>query len=294
LLRGRVYALTGGVGYGTLGIFSTLFYDHRGSSFMLLVLRFCGGWTVFAVIVLARGGRWPARRDAVLAILLGPAQLAATICLFVGFQHASPGLVVLLFYINPLLVTIGAGPIFGERLGRQSAKFLGLGMLGIALTVGLPHSASALGVACGLGAGVFTSVFILGSRHVMSRTVDTFQFMALAYTGPAAAMLGALLIHGTDSTSAPALEYALLVIALGTVLPALLLYSAIRLIGAGHAARLATVEPLTAVVLSFLVLGDTLTPTQIAGGVLVLVSVVLLAASPEALENPVVRPLAEP
>ncbi len=294
MLRGRAYALAAGVSYGTLGIFSTLFYDHRGSSFMLLVLRFCGGWIVFAAIVLARGGRWPARRDALVAILLGPAQLAATICLFVGFQHASPGLVVLLFYIYPLLVTIGAGPIFGERLGRQGAKLLALGVLGIALTVGLPHSASALGIACGLGAGVFTSVFILGSRHVMSRTVDAFQFIALAYTGTSAAMLCALLIHGADSTSAPALEYALLVIVVGTVLPALLLYSAIRLIGAGHAARLATMEPLTAVVLSFLVLGDTLTPGQIAGGALVLVSVLLLASSPDALENPAVRPLAEP
>lgn len=294
MLKGRIYALAGGVSYGTLGIFSTLFYDHHGSSFMLIVLRFCGGWVAFAAIAVARGGPWPTHRDALLGILLGPAQLAATICLFVGFRHASPGLVVLLFYIYPLLVTLGAGPMFGERLGRQRARFLAVGVLGIALTVGLPHSASPLGIACGLGAGIFTSTFILGSRHVMSRTADAFQFMALAYTGTSAGLLCAVLIHGADATPTPSLEYALLVIVGGTVIPALLLYSSIRLIGAGHAARLATMEPLTAVVLSFLVLGETLSPGQIIGGLLVLVSVVLLAASPDALENPAVRPLAEP
>jgi drug/metabolite transporter (DMT)-like permease len=141
---------------------------------------------------------------------------------------------------------------------------------------------------------VFTSVFILGSRHLMSRTVDAFQFIALAYSGSALGMLLALLARGADPTSGTALTDGILVIILGTVVPALLLYSAIRLIGAGSAARLATMEPLTAVVLSFLVLGEALTPGQIVGGVLVLTSVALLTASPEVLANPVIRPLAEP
>ncbi len=293
-MRGRIYAVAGGACYGTLGIFSKLFYDHGGTSFMLLVLRFCGGWTLFAGIVLARGRPWPARPDALTAILLGPGQLAATFCLFIGFRHASPGLVVLLFYIYPLLVTIGAGPVFGERLGRRRAGFLALGVVGIALTVGVPKSASWLGIACGLGAGLFTSVFILGSRHVMTRSVDSFQFIALAYTGTSAAMLSACLVRGTDPTSGPALGYAALVIVAGTVVPALLLYSAISRIGAGPAARLATAEPLVAVMLSFLVLGEALSSGQIAGGALVLSSVALLAASPESLESPAARPLAEP
>lgn len=107
-------------------------------------------------------------------------------------------------------------------------------------------------------------------------------------------MLLALVVRGADPTSGTALTDGILVIVLGTVVPALLLYSAIRLIGAGSAARLATMEPLTAVVLSFLVLGEALTPGQIVGGVLVLTSVALLTASPDVLANPVIRPLAEP
>lgn len=280
--------------YGTLGIFSKLFYDHGGTSFMLLVLRCCGGWTLFAAIALARRRPWPAARDARVAVLLGAGQLAATFCLFLGFKHASPGIVVLLFYIYPLLVTIGAGPLFGERLGRRRAGFLAVGVLGIALTAGVPHSASVVGIACGLGAGVFTAMFILGSRHVMSRTVDAFQFIALAYTGTSAGMLSACLIRGADPTSGPAIRYAILLIVVGTVVPALLLYSAIRLIGAGPAARIATIEPLTAVVLSFVVLGDALSAGQIVGGMLVLTSVGLLTASPGVLEVPTTRPLAEP
>lgn len=293
-VRGRIYALGAGVCYGTLGIFSRLFYDHGGTNFMLLVFRFCGAWMLFAAIMLMRRRPWPAGRDALLAVALGAGQLGATFCMFVGFEHASPGLVVLLFYIYPLLVTIGARFVYGERLGRRRAAVLGLGVAGIVLTVGLPQSASALGIGCGLAAGLFATIYILGSRHVLSRSLDSVQYTTLAYTGGSAAMLIAFLSRGGDPTSGPALTYAVLVIIASTVLPALLLYSAIRLIGAGPAARLATMEPLTAVVLSSVVLGESVSAGQIAGGMLLLLSVVLLAASPGSAGTAAIRPLAEP
>jgi drug/metabolite transporter (DMT)-like permease len=282
-MRGRAFAVAAGAAYGTLGISSTLFFDHGGTSFSLLVLRFCGGALIFLAIAFARRRPWPARRETILAIVLGPAQLAATACLFIGFQHASPGLVVLLFYIYPLLVTIGAGVLFGEQLGLRRAVLLGIGTAGIVLTVGAPDQTSGIGILAGLGAGAFTAVFILASRHVMMRGADAFQFVALAYSGTAAAMFLAALVHGVDHLSRPALGYGFLVVTAGTVIPALFFYSAIRAIGAGAAARLATIEPLTAVVLSFLVLGDSLSVVQIAGGAVLLTSVVLLATAPDAL-----------
>jgi drug/metabolite transporter (DMT)-like permease len=293
-MRGRLFAVAAGVTYGTLGIFGKLFYDHGGDSFTLLVLRFCGAWVLFAAVVLWRRRPRPARPDALAAVVLGPAQLAATFCLFVGFEHASPGLVVLLFYIYPLLVTLGAKAIFGEALGRGRAALLGVGMAGIALTVGLPQSTSALGVVCGVAAGLFTAIFILGSRHAMRGNLDAFQFIALAYTGSALGLLAAALVHGIGPVSGSALVYAGLVVVAGTVVPALFFYSAIRLVGPGAAARLATVEPLTAVVLSFLVLGDSLGAGQIAGGALVLASVALLAVQPRALRREATLTAAKP
>ena len=293
-MRGRLFALAAGIAYGTLGIFSKLFYEHGGTNFMLLVLRFCGGWVLFAAIMLVRRRPRPARRDAILAVLLGAGQLATSFCIFVGFEHASPGIVVLLFYVYPLLVTIGAKFAYGEELGRRRAVLLGVGVVGIGLTVGHPGSASALGIACGLAAGLFASTYILGSRHLLTRSLDPVQYTTLAYSGSAAAMLIALAIHGGDATTGKAATYAVLVIVASTVIPALLLYTAISLIGAGPAARLAAIEPLTALVLSFLVFGDSLSAGQIAGGVLVLASVALLAASPGSAGSPAARPLAEP
>jgi drug/metabolite transporter (DMT)-like permease len=280
--RGAAFAIAAGVAYGTLGIFGTLFYDEGGTSFTLLVMRFCGAAVVLVAIALLRRRPAPTRRDALVSALCGFGQLGATFCLFAGFEDASPGIVVLLFYVYPLLVTLGDRAFFGVTLGSRRGVLLGLGIAGIALTVGIPDSATASGILWGLGAGVFTSMFILGSRHVMSQSVDSFQFVALAFGAAAIALLVVVAVVGMDSPPAPALPWATCLIAFSSVLPMLLFYSAIHLAGAGTAARLATVEPVTAVVLSFLVLGDTLSASQIAGGAIVVLSVALLAGSPAA------------
>ena len=86
-------------------------------------------------------------------------------------------------------------------------------------------------------------------------------------------------VVGIDWPPSAAIPSAVGVILLSSVVPVLLFYSAIPLIGAGSAARLATVEPVTSVILSYIVLGDTLIATQIVGGAIVVASVVLLAKS---------------
>jgi drug/metabolite transporter (DMT)-like permease len=100
--------------------------------------------------------------------------------------------------------------------------------------------------------------------------------------------------HGGSSFTLLVLRFCggVLVIAVGTAVPALFFYSSIRLIGAGAAARLATIEPLTAVVLSYIVLHDSLSATQVVGGAVLLTSVVLLAATPAAVRP--VEPVLEP
>jgi drug/metabolite transporter (DMT)-like permease len=271
--------MAAGVSFGTLGIFGTLFYDEGGDNFTLLVMRFCGAALVLVTIALVRRRPPPGRADALLAGLAGVGLVVSTFCLFAGFEKASPGLVTLLFYVYPLLVTLGDRTLFGVRLGRRRALLLALGLAGITLTVGVEGSASLAGALWGLGAGVSTSAYVLGSRHLMSRTLDPVQFLALALGCGALLVLAVAALAGVDRPPTDGLVFAGCVILFSTVVPMLFLYSAIDLVGAGTATRLATLEPVTAVVLSYVVLGDSLTATQILGGTAVLVSVALLARS---------------
>lgn len=273
---GAACAIAAGITFGTLGIFSRLFYDAGGDEFSLLVLRLCGMFLILSAVALTRSHPVPATADAALSVLLGIATLGATACLFAGFGAASPGLVVLLFYIYPLVVTVAAHFLFGEELTRRRVLLLIVGMTGIVLTVGIPDAATAEGIAWGLGAGACISIYILGGRHVMARSVDSFQFVALSAGGALVAIAPFAAAVGVSLPPGDAVAYATGVVVLGSVVPTLLFYFAVRRIGASSASRLATVEPVTAVVLSYAVLGDAIVASQIAGGALVVGAVVAL------------------
>ena len=276
---GSLMAIGAGVTFGTLGIFGTLFYDHGGASFALVVLRFCGAAILLGTVALAARGPRPAAADVLLAALGGVGQLGATFCLFAGYEAASPGFVTLLYYVYPLLVTIGDRLLFGVVLGRRRSLLLLAGLAGIGLTVGVPSQASTSAGLSGLSAGAITASYILLSRHVLARSLGPFHFVAVEFSAAAIAVLVVAAIVGMEWPPSATLPSALGVIVLASVVPVLLFYSAVPLIGAGNAARLATVEPVTAVVLSYVVLGDSLAVSQIIGGAIVVASVVALAKS---------------
>ena len=63
---------------------------------------------------------------------------------------------------------------------------------------------------------------------------------------------------------------------MSTVVAVSAFFAGLRRVGPSEAAILSTFEPVVTVVLAFFVLGERLTPLQLAGGALVLAAVVLL------------------
>jgi drug/metabolite transporter (DMT)-like permease len=276
MTKGRLLALGGGVCFGTVGTFSKLFYDHGGHPFELLVLRIVAATLVLGAIVGALRRPWPPRRVVYIALALGVFQGGLNIALLVGYQKAPVALVALLFYVYPLFTTLGDSVFFGQRLGPRRLLVVALGLAGIALTVGTPSSAPAIGIVLGLAAATATASYILGSRHTMSRGIEPIPFLFLSYLGPAAAFLVAASIRGYDEPSGTAYGYAALLVLVSTVLASILFYAAVRSIGAGTTSLLCSVEPLVSVLLAYIVLDESLSAGQLAGGALILTSVVAL------------------
>jgi drug/metabolite transporter (DMT)-like permease len=110
----------------------------------------------------------------------------------------------------------------------------------------------------------------------MSRSVDSFQFVALSFGGALLALVPIAAVVGVARPPSGSVVYLAALILVSTVLPTLLFYFAVHRIGAGGSARLSTVEPVTAVVLSYIVLGEAIVASQILGGALVVAAVVLL------------------
>jgi drug/metabolite transporter (DMT)-like permease len=278
-LNGYLIVLASALLLGTLGMFSKLFYDAGGEPFTLLFLRFAGAGPALLVIAVLRHEPWPARRITVAGAALGGLQLAVAAALFEGFARAPVGLVVLLFFVYPLVVAVGASILFDEELGARRLVVLALGTAGVALTVGVPEGASAPGIALGLAAGLGVAAIILSARHLMTvGELSPLLLSGLMFTSPLLVLVPWAAVRGIDlSLSMEAWAAALGAIVVSAIIPIALFYTGVKLVGAGAASILGVGEPLAGVLLAYAVLGESLSALQLLGGLLIVGAVVLLS-----------------
>jgi uncharacterized membrane protein len=99
-------------------------------------------------------------------------------------------------------------------------------------------------------------------------------------TSTAGVYAGIVVIRGVTYPATSTGWIAIIAIALiSTVLAFVTFFAGLKRIGPTSASTLSTFEPIVAVVLAAIVLGETINPFQIFGGILILAAVVLLATS---------------
>ncbi len=278
--HGYAITLAAAACFGTLGIFSKLYYDEGGVPYDLLLLRFAGTGAILLAVVLALREPWPAPRvAAVTAVGLGAGQFGGGYALFEGFARAPIALVVLLFYVYPLLVTAGAALLYREPFGPRQVVVLAAGLAGVALIVGLPEELSWLGITLGLAGGVCIAAVILASRRLLvTGQITPLWLGALMFAGPGA---GLLLAAPFDTPALAATGegwvWAAGAVVVSAAIPITFFYTGVKLVGASTASLLALGEPFVAVLLAYAVLDETLGALQLVGGALIVCAVAALS-----------------
>lgn len=278
-LNGYLLVLASAVLLGTLGMFSRLFYDEGGEPFTLLVLRFAGAGPALLALAALHRERLPATRVTWAGIGLGAFQLGAAYALFEGFSRAPVGLVVLVFFVYPLLVTVGAALLFGEEFGARRLLVLAVGTAGVAFTVGVPEEASSAGIGLGLAAGLCVACVVLAARHLMvSHALPPVLLSGLMFTSPLLVLVPVAAARGIDlGLPGAAWAAAAGAIVVSAVVPIALFYTGVKLVGAGTASLLGIGEPFAGVLLGYAVLGESLSAFQLLGGALIIGAVALLS-----------------
>jgi drug/metabolite transporter (DMT)-like permease len=218
------------------------------------------------------------RRAAMTALALGAGYSAQSGFFFSALRHIDVGLASLLLYTFPAIVCVASVALGRERLGAWKASALGLASAGTALVLlgGASGALQATGVLLGLGAGVTYSVYILVADGVVGR-IDAWLFSALVTTGGAVAVTLAGVVTGSLALpSATGWLWIAAIALVSTVLPISTFLLGLERVGAPTASIVSTVEPVLTVSLAVLLLGETLGPTQLLGGLLVIAAVLAL------------------
>lgn len=226
--------------------------------------------------ILPKGREW--RDWAMLGLLQGliPNTLTAY-----ALNQIAAGLTSMLQATGPLMVAVLAHFIFAEeRLSRRRLLGVLLGFAGMAILINPFSESLQPGIFWGALAMVVTAIsYALGSLYVRSIPVAEPARLALgqqAFSG-IPATLAVFALFGPQAFAAVP-QHALTLLALGvfcTALPIVLFMSILRRAGPTLGSMNGYLTPIWTVLLGFLVLGETTSVHEIAGGVVALLGVVL-------------------
>ena len=264
--------------FGAMAIFARFAFVGGVDVTALLFLRFLIAGALMAVLMSALKRPWPRRRNALtLALMGGVGYVAQALCFFLALQHASAGLVALLLYLYPFLVTLLGVAFAGERLTLLRTLAVLSALLGTALTIGAGLSGSPLGIALGVAAALIYSIYILVGNRVLKEE-DPLAAAAVVMLA-AAGVFGLVVLVDTPRFPASAAAWvAVLAIALiSTVVAMVGFFAGIKRLGAADAATLSTLEPVVTFVLAAIFLDEPVSAAQMAGGAIVLGAVIALA-----------------
>jgi drug/metabolite transporter (DMT)-like permease len=210
---------------------------------------------------------------------LGVSDALNVLLLFGAYKRTSVDVAVLTHYLTPILVAIGAPFVLHERVRARTIVAVAVSFAGLVLLL-RPWSADRrpgdwAGAAFGAGSAVFYASNVL----VNKRVTGAFSGSELAfYHGLVATPLLALAVPWGEWTAVN--PHALAIVAIGSVIAGafggLFFVWGLRRVAASHASTLTLLEPLVAVTLAWLLLGEHVAIAAGVGGALILAGAALV------------------
>ncbi|WP_380167039.1 DMT family transporter [Jannaschia sp. R86511] len=296
--RGPLLVVVAAVCWGTGGLAGDVLGDVSGLSpvavgayrllvaaVVLLVLQTLGGGpgrlrAVVATLVRRPGDLWR-------VVGVGTGLAVFQLCYFLAVRAVGVSVATMLTLgLAPVLVTLGGALLLREPVTARLRLVLPVAVVGLVLLVGAGGGAvggdgrTLVGaLLAGTSATGYAAVTLLGrslAARVPSESVTAIGFVVAALLALPAGLAAGM-------TAAPEPATVGLVLYLGVVPTALayaLFFAGLRGTASGAASVLTLAEPLTATVLSVLLLDERLGPWQWAGAALLAVGVMLLSLRP--------------
>ena len=278
---GVALVLVSATAFGTNAIFAKLGYAAGLTTTQVLAFRFVlaavGMWGL-AVVLGQNPVRFEPRRLIALFALGAVVYTAQSLTYFTALQTLTASLCVLIVYIDPSLVVIAGWLFLHRSVSRWHVVALGVSFAGLVLLVGGAQLQIAWGLVFAIAAPTIYTAYILLSEKVVSR-VPAIGASAVIMSGAGIAFAAIAGFGG--ELDLPSSSNGWLVVLALAVVPTMIAISTflagLPRVGAARASLLSTWEPVVTVVLAVILFGDRFSFVQAAGGLLILVAVVMQA-----------------
>ncbi len=284
---GLLLILISAAGYSFFAIFTKFIYDNSTFNPLdILVWRFvmAAPITWLAMGWLRRGQKTVKAEPLPRARLIGLGLLFGVVAMvaFFAVERVPVSLYTVLIYTYPAMVAVGA-ILFGERLSGRAWMALGLTLVGVVLTV--PNlfqgfgGVDPIGVVLVLTNAASYSLYILLSNRVLRGTSNLSAASGWSITGSFIYVLIVIAVRGDVTAVPPNLSVwvgFLGLAVISTVIPIFTFYAGMQRLSAPRASIISMIEPVLTLIWAVIIRRESLEFIQIAGGSLILASVVLL------------------
>ncbi|WP_297064180.1 EamA family transporter [Thermococcus sp.] len=272
--RGYILIFLSASMWGTLGIFATYIYRYGVDSFTMVFWR-----VLFALMILGtyisiflRESPFT-RENLIFYAIYGLVGVFAFYTLyFYTVKISSVGFAVLLVYTAPAFSVILGRLIFKELITTEKAIALAMVLVGVLLVAGnVDFNVNKVAILTGIATGFTYSLYgVLAKFGVRNERPERVLFMTLFF--------GLLFLVPFSKFSIPsgAVPYVLGLAFFPTFLGYTLYNHALKEVEVSRASIVATIEPVVAIVLAYVLFGEELTPLQLLGGVLIIGASILV------------------
>lgn len=215
------------------------------------------------------------KRELIILLASGAAMGINWILLFEAYRYTTVSAATLSYYFAPVIVTVLCPVLFHEKLTKKQVLCFVMSTAGVVMIIGVHNLGGGgrdlIGILFGLGAAVFYASVILLNKLIkgVSGIQRTFlQFLAaIAVLIPYVACTGGFHLTGLSGAGWGNL---LIVGLFHTGITYCMYFSSLKELRGQEAAILSYIDPMVAVLISVLVLGESITGFQVIGGILII------------------------
>lgn len=266
--------------YGTIGIFRR--YIPLSSGILAFARGIIGSAFLFLLLKL-RGQKFEfadTGKKLILLIFSGSLIGFNWIFLFEAYRYTSVATATLCYYMAPILIILVSPVLFKEKLTIRKMICVLIALIGVVFVSGvpdhgLPQANELKGILFGLGAAVLYAAAVTMNKKITG--VGTYEKTILQLFSASVILLPYLLVTEDFSALTLSVPSAIMLIAVGVIHTGVayaLYFGSVENLKAQTVALFSYIDPITAVILSAVILHEKMTLFGIVGTILILGSAV--------------------
>ena len=281
-LKGYLFAAIAAASYGTNPIFAIPLYREGISVTSVLFMRYAMAVAIMFFVTMIKSPKAFVIKPKYVGLLafMGILMVLSSIALFESYKYLSAGIASTLLFFYPVMVAIIMAIFYKERLTKKSWACLVTAFLGVVILSKNDDGGfiSLLGLTLVMLSSLSYAIYLVYINRGPMKKINTSTITFYVILGGFLFMIPYCLLDGglMLPKTTPAWINAIGLGFFPTVISLIFTSRAIALIGSTETAIFGALEPLTAVILGILILGETLTITPAIGMILIFVSVTVL------------------